>query len=70
MLAASKIAPNCSGQIQVHVTNAGTPETRRNASGLRPERCVPDANDSVVEIQTKLRNSLERVDYVLDESLL
>jgi len=72
ILAAPKIAPNRGGWIQAHVRNAGTPETGRNAPGSRPERRVPNANNSLVEIQTKLRNSLERVDYVLvlDESLL
>jgi len=62
--------PNRSGRIQVHARNAGTPEMRRSAPGSRPA-LVPNANNSV-EIQTKLRNSLERVDYVLvlDESLL
>jgi len=69
ILAASKITPNRSGQILVHVRNAGTPEMRRSAPGSRPALWVPNANNSV-EIQTKLRNSLERVDYVLDESLL
>ena len=37
---------------------------RRSVPGSRPVRWVPNANNSV-EIQTKLRNSLERVDYVL-----